>query len=127
MSARKRVTKVKEVKRPVTMSRNIPPLVSIPLPAQTTQQQDLTTAGQRRINVIWEYTQAYIAVFVITLALVADAYVAVRGVEIGTNQLAALMQLNVMSGLVIGFYFSRTNHAAIGGIGAKPSQEYEGR
>jgi hypothetical protein len=28
--------------------------------------------------------------------------------------MAALMQLNVMSGIIIGFYFSRTNHARIG-------------
>jgi hypothetical protein len=30
-------------------------------------------------------------------------------------------------GTVVGFYFSRTNHAAIGGTGAKPEAPYEGR
>jgi hypothetical protein len=29
--------------------------------------------------------------------------------------------------LIVGFYFSRTNHTAIGGIGSKPEQRYEGR
>ena len=29
--------------------------------------------------------------------------------------------------LIVGFYFSRTNHAAIGGIGNKPVTEYIGR
>ena len=28
-------------------------------------------------------------------------------------------------GLVVGFYFSWTNHSAIGGIGDKPKQEYQ--
>jgi len=30
-------------------------------------------------------------------------------------------------GMIVGFYFARTNHAAIGGLGAKPKQDYEGR
>lgn len=29
--------------------------------------------------------------------------------------------------LIVGFYFSRTNHAAIGGVGTKPQEEYKGR
>ncbi len=29
--------------------------------------------------------------------------------------------------LIVGFYFSRTNHAAIGGIGPQPNTPYEGR
>lgn len=29
--------------------------------------------------------------------------------------------------LVIGFYFSRTNHTQIGGLGKKPEQKYAGR
>jgi hypothetical protein len=86
-----------------------------PLSPTTTAQQDITTAGQRRINLIWEYTQAMIAIFV-TMALIYTAITKVDSPEIRDAFF-----------LIIGFYFSRTNHAAIGGIGRKPSQEYEGR
>ena len=81
----------------------------------TTVQQDITTAGQRKINLIWEYTQACIAV-IITAAMVFCA----------TTRLVNEQISNAFF-LIVGFYFSRTNHAAIGGTGHKPSQPYEGR
>lgn len=86
-----------------------------PLPPTTTIQQDITTAGQRRINLIWEYTQAAIAL-AITIALI---FCAVKKIEAPDIRNAFF--------LIIGFYFSRTNHAAIGGIGVKPEMEYKGR
>lgn len=86
-----------------------------PLSPTTTQQQDITTAGQRRINLIWEFTQAGIAIMV-TLALI---YTAVNKIDSAEIRDAFF--------LIIGFYFSRTNHAAIGGVGSKPGQPYEGR
>lgn len=103
--------------------------VSKSLKPTTTVQEDITFAGQRRINMVWEFTQAIIAVGVIGITLYVDAKVAIDDIDIGPNQLAALMQLNVMSGLVIGFYFSRTNHSAIGSIGRKATdnQDYVGR
>jgi hypothetical protein len=86
----------------------------------TTTQEDLTTAGQRKVNLIWEYTQAIIASFV-TLATVAVAvYIAVTTREFPQVLISAFF-------LIVGFYFSRTNHAAIGGTGAKPQQPYQGR
>lgn len=90
-----------------------------PLPPKTTTQEDLTTAGQRRVNLIWEYTQAFIAV-VVVLATMA------RGYQLESNQQIPTI-MAVAFGTVVGFYFSRTNHAAIGGIGNKPTQPYEGR
>jgi hypothetical protein len=86
-----------------------------PLAPTTTEQQDITTAGQRRINLIWEFTQAAIAIFV-TLALI---YTAVEKIEAPEIRNAFF--------LIVGFYFSRTNHAAIGGIGWKPQFPYGGR
>ena len=36
--------------------------------------------------------------------------------------------ISVAFGMVTGFYFSRTNHAAIGGVGPKPAlTQYDGR
>lgn len=92
------------------------------LPPTTTTAQDLTTAGQRKINLIWEYTQAFIAIIVIIANMVVATY----------NALSARSQehpviLSSSLFLIIGFYFSRTNHAQIGGIGEKPNQEYKGR
>jgi hypothetical protein len=83
--------------------------------ATTTSQEDLVTARQSRINLIWEGTQAIIAIG-ITASIV---YVSVNTIDAPDLKNAFF--------LVIGFYFSRTNHAAIGGIGSKPTQPYEGR
>lgn len=80
----------------------------IPLPPKTTLEEDLKTAGQRRINMIWEYTQAGIALLVV-LANVAYVFVAVICSKATQSELFA----NAFF-LVIGFYFGRTNHARIG-------------
>ena len=96
-----------------------------PLPPSTTLQEDLTTAGQRRVNLIWEYTQAAIALLVILSNMIVGTY---RGlvVEVGRAEYPIILSSSLF--LVIGFYFSRTNHAAIGGTGAKPVPEkYTGR
>lgn len=78
----------------------------------------LTAAGQRRINLIWEYTQSIIAV-TITFARIYAALWPPLG--------AGSEALSNAFFLIVGFYFSRTNHAAIGGVGAKPMSEYTGR
>lgn len=97
-------------------------------------REKLKSQGQRDINTLWERTQSVIALSVTFTALGVNAFVAIRvlafadGGDITTLQLAALGQLNVMAALVTGFYFSRTNHQAIGGVGPKDDeQEYKGR
>jgi hypothetical protein len=90
------------------------------VPPTTTAQQDLTTAGQRKVNLIWEYTQAAIAISVIVVSMVAAVMAMLTGKEVSAF-------LSFVCGNVVGFYFSRTNHAAIGGIGSKPQSSYEGR
>jgi len=105
------------------------------LAPNTTAQQDLTTAGQRAISLVWENTQARIALFVVIIGILTNALVIIVVIfldkEITVNQLAlisiCLQFINLTTGIVIGFYFSRTNHQAIGGIGPKPSSPYEGR
>jgi len=88
------------------------------VPANTTFQQDLTFAGQRQINLIWERTQSGIAVCVVVVTMIASVLAMIRDVMI-PNLIA------VAFGTVIGFYFSRTNHAAIGGVGRRPSPDQE--
>jgi len=91
----------------------------------TTTQEDLTTAGQRRVNLIWEYTQSFVTITVV----LANMIVAVIN---GISKGAALGEhpsiLSSALFLILGFYYSRTNHAAIGGIGRKPTDPpYMGR
>jgi hypothetical protein len=93
-----------------------------PVDPKTTYQQDLTFAGQRRINLIWEYTQAMIALIVVVATMAAGLYLSFHPAG---EQVPTIMA--VAFGTVVGFYFSRTNHAAIGGVGEKPSDKYLGR
>jgi len=64
---------------------------------------DITSKGQRRINLIWECTQAAIAILVVSANVLAAF--------IGSTQMTLLGNAFF---LVIGFYFGRTNHARLG-------------
>ena len=90
------------------------------LPAKTTFQEDLTTAGQRRVNLIWEYTQAAIALLVVVTTMLCGGIGMYQNVQIPTI-------ISVAFGMITGFYFSRTNHEKVGGTGFKPHSSYEGR
>jgi hypothetical protein len=87
------------------------------------EQATLTFAGQRKVNLIWEYTQAVIALAVVAANL---AVLIKIGFETGPHAEMPPSLSNTLF-LVVGFYFSRTNHSAIGGVGPKPSQTYDGR
>jgi hypothetical protein len=78
------------------------------IPPTTTEQEDITTAGQRRVNLIWEFTQAFIAIS-ITWAVI---FITIKQIEseVLTNAFF----------LIVSMYFVRTNHTLIGGIGRKP-------
>jgi hypothetical protein len=93
------------------------------VPATTTFQQDLVTAGQRHINVMWERTQQIIAITVTTIVIFVAAFLAIRG---GDNvQILAFSFLTTVAIMVLSTYFQRTNHTKTGGVGAEP--EYRGR
>ena len=85
------------------------------------------------INLIWEYTQAGVACAVVLFAMVLNVTVVilliVKEKELTATQTIGLSFVNLICGMVISFYFSRTNHVAIGGIGAKATdaQPYVGR
>jgi len=78
-------------------------------------ETSLRTAGQRRVNIIWEYTQAFIAGMVVTAVLIVSSWLSVRGVN--GEKVAAFVFLTGVANLVIGFYFGRTNHNRVGGVG----------
>lgn len=80
------------------------------VPATTTRQEDMVTAGQRRVNLVWEITQAVIAVM-ITLAVIICV---LKGIEIRVLDNAFF--------LIVAMYFVRTNHTRIGGVGEKSNE-----
>lgn len=82
----------------------------------TTAEQNRVTESQRKVNLIWERTQAGIAIAVIGATLIVDGRMAMWDTVITTGPSSALMQLNVMAALVTGFYFGRTNHTRAGGV-----------
>jgi hypothetical protein len=77
-------------------------------PPTTTAEQQRVTAGQRSVNLIWEFTQALIAIAV-TVALVW-CVVQDKNSQVLSNAFT----------LIISIYFVRTNHTKMGGI---PSQQ----
>jgi len=90
----------------------------------TTAEQNRTTAGQRRVNLIWEWTQSAIAVLVTLATLTASIVLTLRS----DANVAAFVLLSNAFFLVVGFYFGRTNHQRTGGVGVtKAPGEYEGR
>lgn len=76
----------------------------------TTAEEDRKTQGQRNINLIWEVTQALVAVMVTG----ATIYSALSGRE-------SLILGNAFT-LIIALYFVRQNHTKIGGIGGTDSR-----
>ena len=91
-------------------------------PEPSVSQEDLTFAGQRRINLIWEYTQAIIAIMVVVATMAAGVVATLK------NTSPVNTALSMAFGTVVGFYFGRTNHSATGGVGPQPGdRDYRGR
>lgn len=115
---------------PVTLEKGDSKLVTKEsrqtLAPTTTEEQDTVTAGQRKVNLIWEKTQRAIAIFSVFAGILTNAVV-IAVVLIVSNQLdvnrlaivsMCLQFINLTAGIIIGFYFSRTNHQKTGGVGA---------
>lgn len=93
-----------EIEGPIVIEHKPKPSETV-----TTAEEDRHTKTARQINMIWEVSQAIIAISVVG-ANIGVAFV--HGVEVG----AATMLSNAFF-LIIGFYFGRTNHARLGGVG----------
>lgn len=89
------------------ITKGPPPLT---LPPKTTEQEDMVTAGQRKINLLWETTQSVIAIGVTG----ATIYCSVHNIDSPV--------LNNAFFLVVSMYLVRTNHKLIGGIGPKTGE-----
>lgn len=95
------------------------PITPANIASQTTSEQDRHSFGQRRINLIWEVTQAIIAIIVTMATLYVAANLALRG----DGQTAAFLLLSNAFFLVIGFYFSRSNHNRINDTARTPGDD----
>lgn len=69
------------------------------------------TAGQRRINLIWEVTQGVIAVTITA----AKIYCSVNRID--------SPELTNAFFLIVSMYFVRTNHHLVGGVGTKDDNQ----
>lgn len=80
---------------------------TVVLPPTTTDAQNLVKEGQRNVNLIWETTQAVIAIAV-TGAIIYSAIAKVDSQILG----------NAFT-LIIAIYFVRMNHVKTGGVGSE--------
>lgn len=115
--AKKQLEVQKKIESNTDPEKILPPGSS--LPSETTAEQDLTTAGQRAINVMWESTQRTIAITVTVTVLGVCLWIVIRGPE--PLQIPSFTVLSSVFFLVVGTYFQRTNHTKVGGIGFKPT------
>lgn len=81
----------------------------------TTAADDLVTHGQRKINLIWEVTQAVISIMVTGATLWVSARLALQE----KAETAAFLLLSNAFFLVITAYIVRTNHSKTGGVPAE--------
>lgn len=69
--------------------------------------------GTRHTNLVWEITQAMIAVATIGSVLYATTKIALNS----DMDKTAFIVLSNLGSVIIGFYFGRTNHARPTGLG----------
>lgn len=97
----------------------LPPHTEVKSPSTTTAEQDRTTASQRGINRVWELTQSFISVTVVLANMIVGT---IQGLGLTTMKEHPPALSNTLF-LVVGFYFSRTNHTKTGGVGATEGKE----
>lgn len=104
-------------------------------PPTSTQEDSKVVEAQRETSRMWETTQMKIALWAVVGGFVVNALVTTVMLVVVLNKLfkseavsnlefAILMtvlgNISGTSGIIIGFYFSRTNHTKVGGPGYKP-------
>lgn len=85
----------------------------------TAQQSETTlrTEGQRRINLVWEVTQAVVTVMVVGATLfIAGKLALAEGSNAGDRSAAFLLLSNGFF-MIVTAYYQRTNHTRTGGVG----------
>ena len=86
----------------------------------TTDARILEAAGQRETSNLWERTQQIIALAVVGASLTTAVFLIVFGaIHNADAEPVAFVFLASVANLVFGFYFGRTNHTRVGGIGGR--------
>lgn len=76
----------------------------------------LRTSSQRRINLVWELTQAVVTVMVVGSTL----YIAGRlALSDSTDRTVAFLLMSNAFFMIVTFYYQRTNHIRTGGVGGR--------
>jgi hypothetical protein len=86
--------------------------------SKVADQLELHTAGQRKTNLIWERTQSIIALAVVMTTcsgIIALSSIRFWHADLSPEAFPSFPpEWWTILGLVIGFYFGRTNHSRIG-------------
>lgn len=102
-----------------------PPVLTPDVPPTQKEAESVKrTAGQRRINLIWEFTQAAVAIIVTAVTLYVAACLALKD----QPETAAFLLLSNAFFVVISTYLTRTNHTKSGGVelDSKPDETRRG-
>lgn len=81
----------------------------------TTAAEDETKKGQRRVNLIWESTQATLAITVTLATLWVAGSLALRG-QTNLGDHGAFLLLSNAFFAIVSTYLTRTNHTRTGGV-----------
>lgn len=79
----------------------------------------LRTGSQRRINLVWELTQAIVTVMVVGATLFIAGSLALSDAESNDNRAAAFLLLSNGFFMIVTAYYQRTNHTRTGGVGGR--------
>lgn len=85
----------------------------------TQVETSLRTGGQRRINLVWEITQAIVTVMVVGATLYIAGSLALSSAESNDNRAAAFLLLSNGFFMIVTAYYQRTNHTRTGGVGGR--------
>lgn len=103
-------------------THGLAPVSSVP------SQEALKAEGQREVNLLWERTQAKIALAIVYATLLVAGVLSLSAIVPGATEkqvalaITAFMLISSLSTLVIGFYYGRTNHQRTGGVGGDSVQ-----
>lgn len=79
----------------------------------------LRTSGQRKINLVWEVTQAVVTVMVVGATLYIAGKLALSEGADGGDRTAAFLLLSNGFFMIVTAYYQRTNHTRTGGVGGR--------
>ncbi len=88
--------------------------------ADTRDAAVLRTGSQRRINLIWEVTQAVVTIMVVGATLFIAGSLVIRN---SSNAGAAFLLLSNAFFMIVTAYYQRTNHTRTGGVGGDQVRE----